>query len=286
MASGTNNVFGAALWMVGWFTATLAMTVAGRELGRDIPIFVLMMMRSLIATAILTPFVIANGGFAGRFSQIRLHIVRNILHYGGQYAWFAALLLIPLAEVISIEFTMPLWIAVLATLFLGEHMTRYKVAALIIGFAGVLLIVKPGSAGLQPGHFVALAAALLFSTTVTMTKFITRIDRPLTVIFLMFAIQSVIGAVPAYLTWQWPQPHNWIWVAVIGLAGTFSHFCLSNAISLADATIVMPMDFIRLPLTALAGWLLYQEGIDLYSVAGALLILAANTVNLAKAKSA
>lgn len=280
-----NNVAGAALWMAGWLSATLAMTVAGRELAQDVPVFVLMMFRSLIATAILTPFVLASGGLAGRLGLFRLHVIRNVLHYGGQYAWFSALLLIPLAEVISIEFTMPLWIAVLATFFLGERMTGYKIAALAIGFAGVLLIVKPGAAGLQPGHLVALAAALLFSATLTMTKFITRTDKPLTVIFLMFAIQSVIGAVPAYLTWQWPQPQNWIYVAVIGITGTFSHFCLSKAISLADATIVMPLDFMRLPLTALAGWLIYQEGVDAYSVAGALFILAANTVNLAKARS-
>jgi drug/metabolite transporter (DMT)-like permease len=118
---------------------------------------------------------------------------------------------------------------------------------------------------------------------VTLTKFITRKDTALTVIFLMFAIQSVIGAIPAYLTWEWPAPHNWLSVAVIALAGTGSHYCLSKAISLADATIVMPMDFLRLPLTALLGYVIYAEGLDIWSVTGALLILAANTLNLFKA---
>jgi drug/metabolite transporter (DMT)-like permease len=102
---------------------------------------------------------------------------------------------------------------------------------------------------------------------------------------MMFAIQTAIGAVPAYLTWSWPEPQNWIWVAVVALAGTFSHFCLSKAISLADATIVMPMDFLRLPLTALLGWMIYREGIDIYTALGAALILAGNTINLAKAQT-
>lgn len=279
------SVMQAALWMAGWLLATLGMTIAGRELAQDIPVFVIMMLRSVLATLLLAPLVMMSGGFAGRFSQFRLHLARNILHYAGQFAWFSALILIPLAEVIAIEFTMPLWIAVLAAFFLGERLTRFKLMALACGFAGVVMIVKPGAASLDPGHGVALAAALLFATTVTMTKFITRRDSALTVIFMMFAMQTVIGAIPAYLTWSWPEPQNWIWVAVVALAGTFSHYCLSKAISLADATIVMPMDFLRLPLTALLGWTIYREGIDLYTALGAALILAGNTINLVKAQS-
>jgi drug/metabolite transporter (DMT)-like permease len=268
--------------MAGWLSATLAMTVSGRELARDVSVFEVMLLRSVIATLILTPIVFYHGGVARRFTQIRLHLFRNIIHYGGQYAWFSALLLIPLAEVIAIEFTMPLWIAVLAVALLGERMFGFKVAALFVGFAGVLLIVKPTAAA-GAGHLVALASALLFAGSVTMTKFITRKDTALTVIFLMFAIQSVMGAVPAFLTWQWPEPQNWIHVAVVALAGTGSNYCLSKAISLADATVVSPMDFLRLPLTALVGYILYNEGLDLWSVAGAVMILAANTLNLVKA---
>jgi len=282
---GQQSIMRAAMWMAGWLLATLGMTIAGRELAQDVSVFVIMMLRSVIATLMLTPIVLMNGGFTGRFSQFRLHLVRNILHYAGQFAWLSALVLIPLAEVIAIEFTMPLWIAVLAASFLGERLTRFKFLALACGFAGVLMIVKPGAAALDPGHGVALAAALLFATTVSMTKFITRRDSALTVIFMMFAIQTVIGAVPAWLAWSWPQPENWIWVAVVALAGTFSHFCLSKAISLADATIVMPMDFLRLPLTALLGWTIYREGIDLYTALGAALILAGNTINLTKAQT-
>ena len=268
--------------MAGGLLATLGMTIAGRELAKDVSVFEVMILRSLVATAILTPIVLYHGNLGSRFIQFRFHILRNFIHYGGQYAWFSALLLIPLAEVIAIEFTMPLWIAMLAVAFLGERMYGFKIAALIIGFAGVLMIVKPG-AMIGSGHLVALAAALLFACSVTLTKFITRRDSALTVIFLMFAIQSVIGAIPAYITWHWPAAHSWIYVAVVALAGTGSHYCLSKAISLADATIVMPMDFLRLPLTALMGYLLYAEGLDIWSVAGGLLILAANTINLLKA---
>ena len=274
----------AAIWMAGWLLNTLALTVAGRELGHDVPVFVIMIMRSLIAMIILTPLILHKGDVRQRFANLRLNIIRNIIHYGAQYAWFSALLLIPLAQVVSIEFTMPIWGAIIAALFLGENLTRFKLAAIAFGFIGILMIVRPGASFIDAGHMVALAAAIGFAVSVTLTKVITREDSALTVIFLMFAIQTVIGAVPAYLTWKWPEPENWFWVAVVGLAGTFSHYCLSKAISLADITIVMPMDFLRVPLTVLVGYWVYSEGFDLYSIIGTVLILGANMLNLLKAK--
>jgi drug/metabolite transporter (DMT)-like permease len=274
----------AAVWMGGWLLNTLALTIAGRELGHDIPVFVIMMFRSLIALAILTPIVIYYGGLARRFANLRLNVVRNLIHYAAQYSWFQALLLIPLAQVISIEFTMPIWVALIGALFLSEKLTPYKLLAIALCFLGILLIVKPGTSHLDEGHVVALLAAFGFAVSIALTKVITRTDTALTVIFLMFLIQTVIGAVPAYISWKWPEPHNWIWVAVVGLAGTFSHYCLSKAISLADMTIVTPMDFLRVPLTALAGYWLYREGFDLYSIIGTALILSANTINLFKAR--
>jgi drug/metabolite transporter (DMT)-like permease len=270
--------------MAGWLTATLGMTVAGRELGQDVPVFVLMMFRSLFATAVLAPIVLWQGDVAARFGRFPLHVARNLVHYAAQYAWFSALVLIPLAQVIAIEFTLPIWVALLAAAFLGERLSTAKIIAIALGFAGIITIVRPGGSALDTGHLWAISAALGFSVTVTLTKYITRSDSALTVIFMMFAIQSVIGAAPAYLVWEWPEAQNWKWVVVLGIAGTFSHYCLSRAISLAEASVVMPMDFLRVPLSAVLGWLVYTEAIDLATAAGAALILAANTLNLFQAR--
>lgn len=272
------------LWMAGWLCTTFAMTIAGRELAHDVPVFVIMMLRALMAVVLLTPIVALNGGFAGRFGNIRLHLIRNFIHYGAQYAWFSALALIAMGQVVAIEFTTPIWIAILAALFLGERLTGAKIIAIMLGIAGILFIVKPGVVPLETGHIVALLAALGFAASIALTKFITRTDSPLTVIFFMFAIQCVIGAVPAWLVWQWPEPGNWIWVLAVGVTGTLSHFCLTKSISLADATLVVPLDFLRVPLTALAGYWLFSEGFDAYAVAGAILILGANAINLFAAK--
>lgn len=281
------SVSQAAFWMAGWLLMTLAMTFAGRELAHDVPVFVLMIFRSIVATLILGPIVLWHGNLRARFARFPTHVIRNIIHYSAQYAWFTALIFIPVAQVISIEFTMPIWILILATLFLGEKMTSAKIIAVVLGFIGIVLIVRPEASNIDVGHLSALYAAIGFAVSVTLTKYLTRSDSVLTVIFLMFAIQTVIGALPAWYYWQWPhRPESWLWAAIVALAGTGSHFCLTKAMSLADATIVMPMDFLRVPLSALLAYWLYLESFDLRAVLGAALILVANAINVFKARKA
>jgi drug/metabolite transporter (DMT)-like permease len=276
----------AALWMAGWLITTLAMTLAGRELATVLPVFVVMIMRSGIALILLSPVVFLwYRGDPVRTRRLPWHIARNLVHFAGQYCWFLALALIPIAQVIAIEFTLPLWTALLAAAFLGERLTGSRIAAVVLGLLGIFLIMGPGVASFSAGQAVALAAAMLLGSAIIITKSLTRTDSPLTIIFYMFFIQTIIGLPAAIGVWQWPPQELWPWILVIGIAGTFSHFCLAKAISLADATVVVPMDFLRVPLSALAGWLLYDEGVDIWLALGSTLILAGNAVNLWRAAS-
>jgi drug/metabolite transporter (DMT)-like permease len=272
--------------MAGWLLLTLATTVSGRELANDVPVVVLMMLRSLTATALLAPIILATGGLTNRTGKLGVHAARNAVHYAAQFAWFSALIHIPLAQMVSIEFTLPIWAAIIAWLFLRESLDFWKILAIALGFAGVLIIVRPGGTEINIGHGYALFSALGFAVSVSLTRFLTRTESPLTVIFYMFAMQSVLGAIPAALVWEWPEPHNWIWVAVVGIAGTLSHYCLSKALSLGEVMLVQPMDFLRVPLTALVGYLVYAEAIDLATGLGAALILVANSLNLFRARAA
>ena len=197
-----------------------------------------------------------------------------------QFAWFKALTLIPLAQVISIEFTMPIWTAILAVAFLGERMGLWKNLAVALGIVGVVIIVRPGTSEIVPGQIIALAAAVGFAISVTMVKSLTRTDSVVTILFWMLLIQSIIGLVPAVDVWRWPSAYVWAWIIVIAFCGTFSHYCLTRAMLHADATVVVPMDFLRVPLAALAGWLLYGERLDTLTILGAALILSGNLLNL------
>ncbi|MDP3897017.1 MAG: DMT family transporter [Mesorhizobium sp.] len=277
----------AALWMAGWLTLMLTMTVAGREATREIDVFQIMEMRSVIGLFLLYPLIRMAGGFRAVRSAVPLQqIGRNIVHYAGQFGWFYALTLIPLAQLVSIEFTMPIWTAILAAAFLGERINGWKVASIVLGLAGVVVIVRPVVGDIDPGQLVALGAAVAFGISLTMTKSLTRHDSATTIMFWMLAVQSVLGLVPAVMVWQWPSAHVWPWLLVIAFCGTFSHFCMTRAMQYADATIVVPMDFLRVPLTALLGFLLYQESIDALTFAGAALILFGNALNLRRAPAA
>ena len=271
----------AALWMAGWLGLMLVMAVAGREGVRELNVFELMEIRSLLGFALLYPMIRANGGFAKlRTHRLRLHVGRNLIHYGAQLGWFFALTLIPIGQVVAIEFTMPIWTAILAAGFLGERITSWKLAAILLGIVGVVIIVRPDTGAINPGQLIALAAAVGFGISMALVKSLTRTETALAVIFWMLVVQSVAGLLPTLYLWTWPSAHAWGLLVVIAVCGTFSHYCLASAMRYADATVVVPMDFLRVPLTATAGWLLYGERLDLFTVFGAALILTGNLLNL------
>ena len=274
----------ATLWMSGWLALMVIIAVAGREALRDMSVFQLMELRSVIGMLMLWPLVRAAGGLAAmRTTRLKQHVLRNGVHYAAQYGWMAALLLIPLAQVVAIEFTMPIWAALLAVVFLGERMNGTKVAAIALGLAGVWVIVRPDHTGLNPGQLIALVAAVGFAVSVVLVKSLTRTDAAVVVSFWMLVVQSLIGLVPALLLWRWPSAAAWGWVLVVAFCGTYSHYCFARAMQHAPATVLVPMDFLRVPLSAAAGWAVYQERVDVFTVAGVVLILAANLLNLRKA---
>ena len=267
--------------MAGWLALMLIVAIAGRETLRELNVFQVMEVRSILGFLMLYPMVHRHGGFAAmRTARPLQHIGRNLIHYAAQLGWFFALTLIPLGQVVSIEFTMPIWTAILAASFLGEHMTAAKIAAIVLGVIGVVVIVRPATGEINPGQLIALAAAVGFGISIAMMKSLTRTEKTLAIIFWMLVIQSAAGFFPALYFWRWPSAYAWGWIVVLAFCGTFSHYCMARAMLHADATVVLPMDFLRVPLTAVAGWLIYSERLDIYTVLGATLILTGNLLNL------
>jgi drug/metabolite transporter (DMT)-like permease len=267
--------------MAGWLALMLIVAVAGRETTRELNVFQIMEVRSILGFLMLYPLIRRAGGFtAMKTSRPLQHVARNLIHYGAQLGWFFALTLIPLGQVVSIEFTMPIWTAILAAAFLGERMTVWKVAAIVLGIVGVIVIVRPSTGEINPGQLIALAAAVGFGISIAMVKSLTRTENTLAIIFWMLAVQSAAGFFPSIYVWIWPSAWAWGWIVVIAFCGTFSHYCMARAMLHADATVVIPMDFLRVPLSAAAGWLIYSERLDTFTVLGASLILAGNLLNL------
>jgi drug/metabolite transporter (DMT)-like permease len=278
---------GAALWVAGWLLLMLVVTVAGRQATQELDVFQVMELRSLIGLVMLVPLVRATGGFGTLPTRrLTLHVGRSLAHYSAQYGWFVALTLIPIGQVVAIEFTMPIWTVLLAAAFLGERLDRWKVIAVLLGAVGVAFITRPVDGRWGSGQFIALAAALGFAASLIMVKSLSRTDSPVTIMFWMLVLQSVLGLWPALAVWRWPSAAVWAWVTMIAAAGTYAHYCMANAMRRAEATVVVPMDFLRVPLTALVGWLVYSERIDVLMGVGTALILAGNVVNLRRSPTA
>jgi drug/metabolite transporter (DMT)-like permease len=276
-------VLRAALWMIGAIGSFSAMAVAGREASFDLDTFEIMLYRSIVGVIIV--FAILT--LTGRWGQVTrrhpgLQIFRNLAHFSGQNLWFYAVTVIPLAQVFALEFTSPLWVLVLSPLVLGERMTPMRTLAAVMGFIGILIVARPSPESLNPGVITAALSAICFAFTIMLTKKLTRTESIACILFYLTTTQVVFGLIAAGYDGDiaLPSAASLPWVVVIGCAGLMAHFCLTNALSIAPATVVIPIDFTRLPVIAVVGMLLYNEPLDLFVFAGALVIFAGNYLNI------
>ena len=277
------SLFKAIAWMIGALTSFAVMTVSVRELTGDMHAFQMLFIRSAIGVLILLPIISRNG--RGGWSQIRRqylpgHLLRNVIHFAGQVFWIFGIALLPLATVSAIEFTSPLWAGMLAVLLLGERMNRGRLAAFALGFLGVLVIVRPGFIEVSDGIFIMLICAFFFGATGVATKWLTRNETALTIIFYMVLMQSAFGAVASVFVWQPMVLEQAPWLLLMAVTGLSAHYCLTSALAEADATFIMPLEFLRLPLVAAVGFLLYAEAFELEILLGALVIFCGNYISL------
>lgn len=273
----------AALWMVGAISSFSMMAVAGRAVSLEHDTFEILLYRSIVSFFIVLIVGSATGAIRQVSTQnLGLHLVRNIFHFAGQNLWFFALALIPLAQVIALEFTSPIWVALLAPLVLGERLTRRTWLAAVIGFGGVLIVVRPEIGAISPAMLSAAASAIGFAGSALFTRKLTRTATITCIMFWLTVMQATMGLLCAGLDGDitLPSADALPWLALIGLTGLSAHFCLSTALSLAPASIVMPMDFLRLPVMALIGLAFYGESLDALVILGAAVIFAANWMNL------
>jgi drug/metabolite transporter (DMT)-like permease len=215
-----------------------------------------------------------------RTRVLGLQIVRNLAHFGGQFGWFYGLAFIPLAEVFAIEFTGPIWTAFWAALLLGERLTRPRLITILLGMVGLVIILRPGLQGVHPAAFAVLASAVGFALAHTLTRRLAQNDTPLCILFYMTLIQLPLGLIPSLTNWVTPTVALWPWLLLVGFGALTAHYCVTRALLLADVTVVMPMDFLRLPLIAIVGTLFYQEAFDPLVLLGAAVMLLGNWINL------
>lgn len=273
----------AALWMIGAIFSFTSMAIAGREISASLDTFEIMLYRSIIGFVIVIVVAYAAGTMKEvNFKRFSTHIVRNIFHFTGQNLWFFALPLIPLAQLFALEFTSPIWVLLLASIFLGEKLTWRKVFLAALGFIGVLIVAQPEIGALNTGILAGAAAAIGFAGAAIMTRKLTDTDSLTKILFFLTGLQIVFGLICAGYDRDIALPNslNLPWIILIGAAGIMAHLCLTKSLSMAPASVVMPIDFARLPLIAILAVIFYDEALDKFIILGAALILLSNYINL------
>ena len=273
----------AATWMVGAIGAFTMMAIAGRAASLDLDTFEIMLYRSFVGLLIVG-LVAWQAGTLHQISRDRigLHFVRNLFHFTGQNLWFFAITMIPLAQVFALEFTTPIWVILLSPLILGERITKIGGLAAAIGFIGILLVARPDFNNLNAGVIAAGLSATAFAMTAICTRKLTQTASITCILLYLTGMQAVFGLISAGFDGDiaLPTAQTLPWVVIIGFAGLTAHFCLTKALTIAPASVVMPIDFARLPIIAIVGIILYAEPIDTLVLVGGVIIFAANYLNI------
>jgi drug/metabolite transporter (DMT)-like permease len=280
----------AIAWMLVALSCFSLLAVASRELTAAMGTVEILFWRSLLGCVIVIVLLAGAGTLNRQGLQPQLvgwHALRNVTHFAGQCAWLMAIAALPLAEVFALEFTTPLWAALLAALFMGEALNRGRWISLLLGFAGVLLILRPGAAVINPASLVMLAGAFGFGITVIVTRKLTQLLHGhahafLLVLFYMTLMQGLMSLSLLLLTAEvrLPPAGSELWLVAAAVTALAAHYSLTRALSNADASVVMPMDYLRLPLIMVVAWWLYGESVTVWLLWGATLIIAGNAWGL------
>lgn len=279
----TLNLIRVVLWMTGALLSFSVMAVSIRLLARQLSVFEILTLRSFGALVILGGLLLLRPslrpGVASR--RLPMHFLRAALHFTGQYCWALSLTLLPFAIVFALESTLPIWALILAILILGEKLTSGRVVVIVMGLIGALVILRPGLTAFQPAALLVLAASFFYAAFNVLTKQMTATETTFGIVFWMNLLQLPMGLAGSDLLFPL-KLEAWQTLPVIGVgfAGLSAHYCITMAFRYGDASMVLPLDFLRVPLIAIVGWMFFGEQVDALVFVGAAIILAGILWNL------
>ena len=265
-----------ALWMIASLLSFIGMAVASRELSTFMSIFEILFFRSFIGLIIISPVIYKQRAQLQQTLNLGMQIGRNAVHFAGQYAWTVGVASLPLVKVFALEFTTPIWVSLLAFLFLKERISSARVLAAIGGFVGVLVVLRPGIDSIDVAALIVLLAAMGYATSIIMVKKLTLTSSPTIIVTWMVLLQLPLGFGLSLAQWRTPNLECIPWILLLGVTGLSAHFAMAKALSVMDASIAIPIDFFRVPLIAVVGFFLYNESLEIWVLVGALIIFVSN----------
>ena len=264
-----------ALWMACAAVCFSGMIVLIRLATELLHPFQVAFFRNAFGLAFMLPWILHAGIGALHTRRIGTYAWRAAVGLVAMLCWFMGLSLMPMAEAVSLSFTSPLFATMGAALFLGEIVRARRWSATAVGFLGVLVIVRPGLETVTPAAMLVLLSALAGAISALLIKSLSRTESSRAMVAYMTLFLTPLSLVPALFVWQTPSLAVIGFMVLVGGLATVAHLCFSHAMHLADASAVIPLDYLRLPLVALIGWLLFDEGMDGWSWLGAAIIIGA-----------
>jgi len=251
-----------------------AMHAVIRHLTEHLHPFEVAFFRNFFGLIFVIPWFIRFGLQPLRTNHLRLHIYRSLVNVVAMFSFFYALSITPLAEVTALGFAAPIFATVLAALFLGEAIRLRRWTAVIVGFLGTLIILRPGFSDIGLGQLLVLNSTIFWAVALLLIKTIGRHDSSITIITYMSLLQLPLSLIPALFVWTWPSPDLWFWLLMIGLLGGSAQWLMTESLRVADTSVVMPLDFCKLPWTALLAYLAFAEVPDIFTWIGGAVIFA------------
>ncbi|WP_230312296.1 DMT family transporter [Paracoccus lichenicola] len=276
-ASGGRSDFGQGLaWMALAMASFIAMSVGSRELAATLSIRQVLFFRALVGLFVILAVGRSLFPEVRRAARFRLHLWRNLVHFTAQYFWTVGVVLLPLASVFALEFTMPIWVTLFAWLLLKERLSGPRLLASAGGFLGVMVIVRPGFGMVDPAAILVLVAAAGYGLSMILVKQLTHHASPGAIVVWMILIQLPLGLIAALTDWRPVALTDVPWMLLAGMGALSAHYGMAQALRRLDASVLVPIDFLRVPLAALVGYALYAEAIDLWVFLGGGIILLSN----------
>lgn len=255
-----------------------------RHVSTEIDPLEIVFFRNFFGLVAMMPWLARKGLGVMRTKRLGMIAMRSFWGFLAMATWFSALAIVPLSNAVALSFTAPLFAAIAAVLFLGEVIRMRRVTALAIGFAGTVVILRPGLDTIGWGEMLVIGSAATMALSIVTMKALTRTENPDSLVVWQTLMVAFVSVIPALFVWSWPSLEMWIWLFVLGVSASIAHVAFTRAFAMADTTYLMPFDYVRLPMVALLGWIFFSEVTDIWTWVGAA-IIAGSSVYVAHRES-
>ena len=262
-----------ALWMTASCVFFAVLTGIIRYLSELFDPLEIVFFRNLFGLAVMLPWLLSEGLGTLRTRRLGLHALRAAIGLTAMICWFVAISRVNLSDAVALSFTTPLFATAVAVFMLGEVVRARRWSAVLVGFAGAMIILRPGFHEIAPAAFLVLLSAAMMAIGMSLIKILSRTDSTGAIVFYMVLFLTPASLLPALFVWRTPTPEEFVWLIALGGVATLGHLCLTRAFAAADATQVVPFDFFRLPLIALIGYFAFGEELDAWTGLGAAIII-------------